>query len=86
MSRVDRHLKVLNCELPCHNMLESCIFLNSKVDPVRGMDVQSYETRGREDCQTGRHRTAAFEPCLHRQESICIQPTEFGKMFHFLSA
>ncbi len=42
-----KNLKLLT--LPCLYILETCLLFKSKCDPIRGSDLHSYETRGREN-------------------------------------
>ncbi len=54
-----KSLKLLT--LPCLYILETCSFFKSKCDAIRGSDVHSYVTRGRDDYRTGKHRTVVHE-------------------------
>ncbi len=54
-----KNLKLLT--LPCLYILEASFYFKSKCNHIRGSDVHSYVTRGREDYRTGRHRTAVYE-------------------------
>ncbi|KAG8265399.1 hypothetical protein J6590_095575 [Homalodisca vitripennis] len=52
-------LKILT--LPSLYILDTFIFFRSKCDHIRGSEIHSYETRGREDYRTGRHRTVVHK-------------------------
>ncbi len=52
-------LKLLT--LPCLYILETCTTFRLKCDLIRGSDIHTYETRGRENYRTGRHRTVVHE-------------------------
>ncbi len=54
-----QNLKLLT--LPCLYMLETCLFFRFKCDHIRGSDVHSYATRGRENFRTVSHRTRVHE-------------------------
>ncbi len=47
--------------LPCLYILETCLFFIGKCDLVRGIDIHSHETRGKENYRTARHRTVVHE-------------------------
>ncbi|KAG8301339.1 hypothetical protein J6590_056032 [Homalodisca vitripennis] len=47
--------------LPCLYILEAVLFCKSKCALTRGRDVHEYETRGRDNYRTGRHRTVVYE-------------------------
>ena len=42
-------------------MLETVLYCRFKCELVQGRDVHRYETRGRENYRTDRHRTVTFE-------------------------
>ncbi|KAG8313243.1 hypothetical protein J6590_006803 [Homalodisca vitripennis] len=54
-----RKLKLLT--VPCLYILETSMFFKSKCNLIRGSDIHSYETRGRDNYRTGRHRTVVHE-------------------------
>ncbi|KAG8306294.1 hypothetical protein J6590_050666 [Homalodisca vitripennis] len=47
--------------LPCLYILETTLFCVSKCALTRGQDIHMYETRGRANYRTGRHRTVVYE-------------------------
>ncbi|KAG8319861.1 hypothetical protein J6590_082671 [Homalodisca vitripennis] len=47
--------------LLCLYILEAVLFCKSKCALTRGRDVHEYETRGRDNYRTGRHRTVVYE-------------------------
>ena len=47
--------------LPSLYILETVLFCMSKCALTRGRDIHEYETRGRDDYRTGRHRTVVYE-------------------------
>ncbi len=54
-----KNLKLLT--LPCLYIFETALFFKSKCNPIRGSDIHSYDTRGRDNYRSGRHRTVVFE-------------------------
>ncbi len=54
-----KNLKLLT--LPCLYILETSLYFKSKCTPIRGSDIHFYETRGRDNYRTGRHRTVVSE-------------------------
>ncbi|KAG8267055.1 hypothetical protein J6590_059096 [Homalodisca vitripennis] len=54
-----RKLELLT--LPCLYILEVALYCRSKCVLMRGIDIHSYETRGRENYRGQQHRTVAFE-------------------------
>ncbi|KAG8242551.1 hypothetical protein J6590_063122 [Homalodisca vitripennis] len=47
--------------LPCLYILEVALYCRSKCVLIRGSDIHSYETRGRESYRAEQHRTVASE-------------------------
>ncbi|KAG8317072.1 hypothetical protein J6590_034444 [Homalodisca vitripennis] len=47
--------------LPCLYILETIFFCMSKCAMIRGRDIHSYGTRGRDTYRTGSHRTRVYE-------------------------
>ncbi|KAG8251808.1 hypothetical protein J6590_071847 [Homalodisca vitripennis] len=47
--------------VPCLYILETTLFCMSKCALTRGQDIHMYETRGRANYRTGRHRTVVWE-------------------------
>ncbi len=45
-------------------MKKTCLLFKSKCEGMRGIDIHSHETRGRENYRTGRHRTVVNERLL----------------------
>ncbi|KAG8280001.1 hypothetical protein J6590_091878 [Homalodisca vitripennis] len=43
--------------LPCLYILEAVLFCKSKCALTRDRDIHKYETRGRDNYRSGRHRT-----------------------------
>ncbi|KAG8303316.1 hypothetical protein J6590_013586 [Homalodisca vitripennis] len=54
-----RKLQLLT--LPCLYIFETILFCMSKCALTRGQDIHMYETRGRANYRTGRHRTVVYE-------------------------
>ncbi|KAG8272830.1 hypothetical protein J6590_033487 [Homalodisca vitripennis] len=57
--RAFKNLQLLT--LPCLYTLETVSFCMSKCTLMRGRDVHRYETRGRENYRSGKHRTVVYE-------------------------
>ncbi|KAG8256082.1 hypothetical protein J6590_077103 [Homalodisca vitripennis] len=59
MKEAFKKLQLLN--LSCLYILETTLFCISKCALNRGQDIHMYETRGRANYRTGRHRTVVYE-------------------------